>query len=84
MLLTITREDIEAGVRRDDKYCPFALACKRAGVLACSYEYPEILFDFQQRFDNGEPVSPITFEYEPWDGVINHEQAITQRALVGV
>jgi hypothetical protein len=84
MLLEITQEDIRLGVRGDGKRCPFVLACQRFGVSALSYNYPESLHIFQQKFDAGEKVSPIIFEYEPWDGIINPERAMIQRALAGV
>lgn len=84
MLLSITQEDIDKGVRGDGKSCPFALACQRAGVAPVAYSYPEILHTFQQMFDLGWSVSPFTFEYEPWDGVIDPERSMIQKSLAGV
>lgn len=77
MKITVTQEDIEKG-KRGCRNCPIALATNRTTLLdAAVYPHCIISVDmgtvwvlpkkaqqFIQRFDDGKPVHPFTFDIE--------------------
>ena len=80
MLIQVTQEDIDEGERGHCYYCPVALAIGRTlnrrnfiyvggqGIRDVAKWVIETLppgvLDFVCKFDNGEPVSPFSFELE--------------------
>lgn len=75
MKIEVTARDIEKGLPEDKCGCPVALAIRRATGLEVSVwcsmsvkvgrEYidlPDEAEDFINRFDQGEPVQPFTFD----------------------
>ena len=79
MLIEVTQEDIDHGIRNDCTECPVALAIKRAsgnwfGVIVLvlngicvrgrTYRTPRQVAQFIQAYDRGESVGPITFTLE--------------------
>ena len=78
MKITVTKEDIENGIRSSNKFCPIALALKRAGYKDAIVRTIEFLYDcgnagcnlpleaqkFIYSFDVGKPVKPFTFSIE--------------------
>lgn len=81
MLIHVTQEDIDKGVRRECGKCPIALAVSRAfgkpirvgaflvqffsANMGASVDLPPEALAFRKAFDNGLPVQPFSFEVEP-------------------
>ncbi len=82
MLVQVTQEHIAHGVPLEPAECAVALAiralgvnasvdgsvafCTKAGGRKITYELSPLVRAWIGRFDNGEPVEPITFIMEPF------------------
>ena len=75
MTITITQKHIDAGVRGSWCKCPIALAIKEKGkwyhagkrwllVNDVDYATPPVVHKWMDRFDEGLPVEPMSFELE--------------------
>ncbi len=75
MIIEVTREDINKGIKRNACHCPIARAIARHTGSQCaiggdiylsnsgkSCFIPEIAQIFISRFDAGEPVKPFKFD----------------------
>jgi len=74
MRVVVTQEDIKNGQRKEEKFCPIALAIKRqtgeerVRVYGASIYIGDISYqglgtgDFVEDFDNDEEVAPQEFE----------------------
>lgn len=75
MKISVTRKDIEKGIKENSKQCAIALAVRRAsrsknvsvGIIAIyinkkHYSLPDEAYDFMCAFDKGKLVKPLTFE----------------------
>ncbi len=89
MLVQVTKEHIEQGIRSDSRNCAISLAIQGMGYekvvtswCVCSvtktisgeaevqYAVPPEARYFISQFDRGEPVEPIKFVMEKWDGTV--------------
>lgn len=76
MIIEVTQEDIDAGIKKNCTKCPIALAVQRAfknssleigglSVYQDCHKVCEMPYEarvFVQCFDDGKPVNPFTFE----------------------
>lgn len=70
IIVVVTAADITAGVPKDSYFCPVGIAGRRALMRKQLTEkqlligIPSIAVDFMRRFDNGDKVDPIKFEWD--------------------
>lgn len=75
MIIKVTQEHIDRGVRRSIRACPISLAIKglfpnREPYVGChtllvdnkAYQATDEIKDFVTKFDNGKKVRPTTFK----------------------
>jgi hypothetical protein len=76
--IQVTQDDIDDGIRGSYCDCPIALAIKRQfpgkEIIVSKYilgiggvntwNVPKPVYNFIDRFDNGNPVEPIVFEID--------------------